>query len=163
MSERKTREPQYQFQVALDEQRPRTTLGIMINAGWDQDPRRMLFLLARYKFVAKMLKGKARVLEVGCGDAFGTRLVQQDVGAVTAIDFDPLFVQDVNDRMSELWKFECKAHDMLAGPVEGTFDAAFSMDVLEHIDPKHEGKFIENILASLDHEGVFIVGSPSIQ
>jgi cyclopropane fatty-acyl-phospholipid synthase-like methyltransferase len=103
------------------------------------------------------------VLEVGCGDAFGTRLVQQDVGAVTAIDFDPLFVQDVNDRMSELWKFECKAHDMLAGPVEGTFDAAFSMDVLEHIDPKHEGKFIENILASLDHEGVFIVGSPSIQ
>jgi len=163
MSERKTREPQYQFQVAVDEQRPRTTLGIMINAAWDQDPRRLLFLLARYKFVAKMLKGKARVLEVGCGDAFGTRMVQQDVGAVTAVDFDPLFVQDVNDRMNEQWKFECKVHDMLAGPVAGTFDAAYSLDVLEHIDPKQEARFIENVVASLTPEGVLIVGMPSIQ
>jgi SAM-dependent methyltransferase len=163
MSDRKTRERQYQFQVAVDEQRPRTTLGIMINAAWDLDPRRMLFLLARYKFVAKMLKGKAKVLEVGCGDAFGTRMVQQDVGAVTAVDFDPLFVQDVNDRMSDQWKFECAVHDILAGPVQGTFDAAYSLDVLEHIDAKDEARFIENILASLTDSGVLIAGMPSIQ
>ena len=45
MSEKHTREPQYQFQVALDENRPRTTFGIMIYSG--QDPRRLLFLLRR--------------------------------------------------------------------------------------------------------------------
>lgn len=163
MSEEKTREPQYQFQVALDEKRPRTTLGMMINAAWDQDPRRLLFLLARYKFVAKMLKGKESVLEAGCGDAFGTRLVLQDVGAVTAIDFDPIFVKDVNDRMSEEWKFDCRVHDMLAGPVEGEFDAAYSLDVLEHIPPENEGRFLENIVSSLSSEGVLIIGSPSIQ
>ncbi len=33
MSEKHTREPQYQFQVLLDEKRPRTTFGMLINAG----------------------------------------------------------------------------------------------------------------------------------
>ena len=163
MSEKKTREPQYQFQVALEEKRPRTTFGMMINASWDEDPRRLLFLLARYKFVAKMLKGKGKVLEDGCGDAIGTRMVQQDVGAVTAVDFDPLFVKDANDRMSDKWKFECKMHDILEGPVEGIFDAAFSLDVLEHILPADEERFIENTIKSLRPSGVLIVGSPSMQ
>lgn len=163
MTDRKTREPQYQFQVDLDEEQPRTTFGIMINAGWEQDPRRLLFLLARYKFVAKMLKGKQRVLEVGCGDAFGTRMVQQEVGAVTAVDFDAVFVKDANDRMSSRWKFDCRIHDMLLAPVEGTFDAAFSLDVLEHIRPEDEDRFIKNTIVSLDADGVLIFGSPSLQ
>jgi len=33
MSEKHTREPQYQFQVALDEKRLSTTFGMLINAG----------------------------------------------------------------------------------------------------------------------------------
>jgi len=159
----KTREPQYQFQVALDETQGRTQLGIMVNAAWEQDPRRLLFMLARYKFVAKMLAGKRRVLEVGCGDAFGTRMVQQDVGAVTAVDFDPVFVDDVNRRMSPRWPFECKVHDMLAGPVAGEFDAAYSLDVLEHIRREEERTFLGNVVTSLVPDGVLIVGMPSIQ
>ena len=39
----------------------------MMNRVWDNDPRRMAFVLARYKFVAKMLEQKNRVLEVGAG------------------------------------------------------------------------------------------------
>ena len=46
MSEKHAREPQYQFQMALDEKRPRTTFGIMIYCGQRQDPR-LLFLLRR--------------------------------------------------------------------------------------------------------------------
>lgn len=163
MSSNRTREPQYQFQVDLDEKRPRTTLGVMVNAAWEQDPRRLLFLLARYKFVAKLLKGKERVLEVGCGDAFGTRIVQQDVKSVTAVDFDPVFVSDANARMSEQWRFDCRVHDMLAGPVAGEFDAAFSLDVLEHIMPADEDRFVTNVVRSLRADGVAIFGSPSLQ
>ena len=50
------------------------------------DPKRLTFTLARYKFVAKMLAGYGHVLEVGCGDGFATRIVVQDVGALTAVD-----------------------------------------------------------------------------
>src|ERR1035441_10302667 len=70
-----TREPQYQRSLDLSQERGLTTLGLMTNQAWTDDPRHLLFTLARYKFVAKMLTGKNRVLEVGCADAFGTRLV----------------------------------------------------------------------------------------
>ena len=89
----------------------------MTNQCWQDDPRRLVFLLARYKFVSKMLSGKRSVLEIGCADAFGTRVVLQEVGSVTAVDFDPVFVQDARERMDPEWEFEVKSHDMLRGPV----------------------------------------------
>ena len=105
----------------------------MVNKSWNEDPRRTLFTLARYKFVAKMLTGRKHVLEVGCADAFGTRIVQQAVGQVTAMDFDPLFIADVKERVNPHWPLEAFVHDMLEGPVPGAFDAAYALDVLEHI------------------------------
>jgi ubiquinone/menaquinone biosynthesis C-methylase UbiE len=62
----------------------------MNNQVWNDDPRRLVFTLARYKFVSKMLSGKQRVLEVGCGDAFASRIVKQEVAELTVIDFDPV-------------------------------------------------------------------------
>ena len=73
----RTREPQYQFEVDLAEREGIARLGIMSNQRWRDDPRGLLFILARYKFVAKMLCGRRSVVEIGCADAFGTRIVQQ--------------------------------------------------------------------------------------
>src|SRR5262249_52865527 len=96
-----TREPQYQFLLDIRDRSGLTPLGLMSNQCWHDDPRRISFFLARYKFVSKMLRGKQSALEVGCGDAFGTRIVCQEVPRVVAVDFDPIFVRDVNDRMEE--------------------------------------------------------------
>lgn len=162
-TEERTREPQYQFQLTHDANHGRAKLGVMTSAAWYEDPRRLLFLLSRYKFVAKMLSGKSRVLEVGCGDAFGTRMVLQNVGSICAVDFDPIFVRDVNERMDPRWKFDCKVHDILKSPVTGPFDAAYSLDVLEHIAPSDEDTFITHITQSLAADGILIVGMPSLQ
>lgn len=163
MSDEHTKEPQYQRGLELYRNLGPEALGPMMNQVWHDDPRRLTFVLARYKFVAKMLSGKQRVLEVGCADAFGTRVVQQEVGSVVAIDFDPVFVKDVKARMRERWTFECRVHDMLDGPVRPPFDAAYSLDVLEHIEAKDERRFMANITDSLVDDGVLIVGTPSIQ
>jgi 2-polyprenyl-3-methyl-5-hydroxy-6-metoxy-1,4-benzoquinol methylase len=138
-------------------------LGIMANESWNQDPKRTLFTLARYKFVARMLSGRERVLEVGCADAFGTRIVQQAVSKVTAVDFDPIFIADVNERMNPHWPFEAFVHDMLADSVPGKFDAAYALDVLEHIAAHDEHRFIANTVRSLTPEGVAIFGMPSLE
>lgn len=158
-----TREPQYQRCIELRDSEGLTPLGLMSNQTWHDDPKRLVFLLARYKFVAKMLSGRRHVLEVGCADAFGTRLVQQEVGRVTAVDFDPVFVADANARMDDDWRFECRLHDMLEGPVEGEFDGVYALDVLEHIPAEHERRFLDNLLASLQPRGVLIIGTPSLQ
>ena len=162
----KTKEPQYQFEVDMALRNGLSRFGIMSNQTWRDDPRRLLFVLSRYKFVAKMLSGKKRVLEVGCADAFGTRLVAQELGAgaVTASDFDPVFIEDARKRMkSDSWECECVVHDILEGPLCGDFDAAYTLDVFEHIVPEREHDFVGNIARSLVKTGVAIIGSPSLQ
>jgi 2-polyprenyl-3-methyl-5-hydroxy-6-metoxy-1,4-benzoquinol methylase len=161
----RTREPQYQFEVDLALNEGIARLGIMSNQRWRDDPRGLLFILARYKFVAKMLAGKARVVEIGCSDAFGTRIVQQETGSVTATDFDPVFIDDARSRMkSDGWRCETLVHDILSGPIPpGEFDAAYSLDVFEHIAPEQEDLFVRHIARSLVPNGVAVIGSPSLQ
>ena len=134
----------------------------MTSQVWQDDPRRLGFVLARYKFAAKMLSGLERVLEIGCADAFGTRVVAQEVGSVAAIDFDPVFIEDAISRSNSLWPVEVFQHDITDSPVDGPFDAAYSIDVLEHIPKEKENDFVANVAASLSSSGVFLVGSPSI-
>jgi SAM-dependent methyltransferase len=162
MSDERTKEPQYQRGLEMYREAAEM-LGPMMTQVWQDDPRRLTFVLARYKFVAKMLSGKRRVLEVGCADAFGTRIVQQEVGSVVAIDFDPVFIKDVQTRIRQPWAFECLVHDMLDGPILPPFEAAYSLDVIEHIEAKDERRFLSNIMASLVDDGVLIVGTPSLE
>jgi cyclopropane fatty-acyl-phospholipid synthase-like methyltransferase len=158
-----TREKQYQVMLEYRRKRGLETMGLMASQAWYDDPKRLGFTLARYKFVAKMLSGSEQVLEVGCADAFGTRVVVQEVGKLTAVDFDPLFVEDTKSRMSDRWKFECRVHDMLGGPVDGEFDGAYALDVLEHIVPENEERFLRNMAQPLKPHGVMIIGMPSLE
>ena len=160
-----TREPQYEVCFDVLRDAGRASFGLMSNQVWHEDPKRLGFLLARYKFVAKMFSGRKRVLEVGCADAFGTRVVRQEVPHVTAVDFDPL---GVLSRMSSKgraarWPIDARVHDMLAGPVPGGFDGAYALDVLEHIPVALEDRFVGNMAGSLNEHGVIILGMPSLQ
>jgi hypothetical protein len=74
-----TKSPENQRVVDLTSEIGIERLGVMTSQAWYDDPRGLLFSLARYKFVAKALRGSKNVLEVGCGDAFHSRLVQQEV------------------------------------------------------------------------------------
>lgn len=110
-----------------------------------------------------MLAGRNHVLEIGCGDAFGTRIVQQEVKALSATDFDAVFVHDVEVRMMDRWRFPVFTHDLLEGPIKGDYDGIFALDVLEHIDPKYQNTFLTNAFAPLNHHGVVIIGMPSLE
>jgi 2-polyprenyl-3-methyl-5-hydroxy-6-metoxy-1,4-benzoquinol methylase len=158
-----TKEKQYQIMLEYRAKRGLESLGLMTSQAWYDDPNRLTFTLARYKFVAKMLSGSEHVLEVGCADAFATRVVVQEVKRLTAVDFDPAFVEDTNARMSERWRFECRVHDMLEGPVEGDFDGMYALDVLEHILPENENQFLANMTHPLRGNGTMVIGMPSLE
>ena len=138
-------------------------MGIVTNLVWHENPRHLVFMLSRYKFAAKMLEGRRKVLEVGCGDAFASRIVRQSVESLTAIDFDPIFIDDAKDRTDETWPIDVRVHDILDEPVEGPFDAVYSIDVFEHIDPAREDRFIENVIASLTEDGILLIGTPTLE
>jgi 2-polyprenyl-3-methyl-5-hydroxy-6-metoxy-1,4-benzoquinol methylase len=163
MTVARTVEPQYDSCVEIARTEGFYSMGMMTNQVWAEDPKRIAFLLARYKFVGRMLEGRNRVLEVGCADAFGTRVVKQMVGHVTATDIDPLFIENAKGRNDPRWPLELKQHDMLLGPVvPGGFDGAYSLDVLEHIPAADERRFLGNLVASLNDGGAAVIGMPSL-
>jgi cyclopropane fatty-acyl-phospholipid synthase-like methyltransferase len=157
-----TRESQYQVLLEAEAQ-GLERLGLMTSESWRRDPKHLVFSLSRYKFVAQMLGGRERVLEIGCGDAFGARIVRQQVKSLTAVDFDPVFIADAERRQSPPWRVDLLAHDLREGPVPGSFDAIYALDVLEHVAPGEERGFLDTMLAPLDRTGVAIIGMPSLE
>jgi 2-polyprenyl-3-methyl-5-hydroxy-6-metoxy-1,4-benzoquinol methylase len=163
MNSNRTKEPQYQSLLDLKSNKGVNQLGLMMNEVWNRDPRRLAFVLSRYKFIAKMLEGYENVLEVGCGDAWPTRIVKQTVINLTVSDFDPVFIEDAKRRDDPEWPISYLLHDMVQKPVENKYDAIYSVDVLEHITSEDEDSFITNICNSLNQNGVAIIGSPSLE
>jgi 2-polyprenyl-3-methyl-5-hydroxy-6-metoxy-1,4-benzoquinol methylase len=166
MNKKETKEPQNQKQIDTFFQKGAVKMGPWTSHIWRNDPRHLCFLLSRYKFCAKMLAGRDKVVEIGCGDAFGLFVVKQTVGSVHGIDFEPLVIEDAKKRLEEEG-FEGRGvtlsiHDITKGSVSGRFDAAYSLDVIEHILPEKEEIFMANICASLKEHAVCIIGTPNI-
>jgi len=159
----KTKEAQYQRCLEIRDQKGLTPLGLRGTQVWSENPKQLLFILARYKFVARMFSGFASVLEIGCGDATGTRLVQQEVGRLRAVDFDEVFIQDARARLEPDWPMDLAVHDLLEAPVPGSFDGIYALDVLEHIPREQEDRFIRNAVSSLKPDGALIFGMPSLE
>jgi 2-polyprenyl-3-methyl-5-hydroxy-6-metoxy-1,4-benzoquinol methylase len=159
------REKQYQKNLDDYEDHGPVELGLMASHLWRTDPRHLAFTLARYKHVAKLLHGKKNALEIGCGDGFASGIVQQEVPQVHGLDFDPHFVECAN----KTWKHNEALHffveDMLNDSIQPQrqYQAIYSLDVIEHINPAQEDLFLKNTLKFLQPSGVAIFGSPTIE
>jgi 2-polyprenyl-3-methyl-5-hydroxy-6-metoxy-1,4-benzoquinol methylase len=159
-----TREPQYRILLDRRDDHGLESLGLMTNQAWYDDPKRLAFTFARYKFVAKMLAGAKSVLEIGCGDAFASRIVLQEVEQLSVTDFDPLFIEDIRARAVENWRFAAAfVHDMLSAPPPGTYDGIYALDVLEHISPADEKRFLTHMVGALAEHGTVIIGMPTLE
>jgi 2-polyprenyl-3-methyl-5-hydroxy-6-metoxy-1,4-benzoquinol methylase len=139
-------------------------LGTNITRVLFTDPKLMGFILARYKFVAKMLESFENVLEIGCQEGFGSMIVAHSVRNLVAIDFYKPYIESCLNRLgNNAENIEFRGYDILDGAIKENFDAAFALDVIEHIDPQDEEIFMTNVSASLSENGVFIIGSPSLE
>ena len=132
---------------------PSLQLGPRMSYTLLSDPKRMLFVLARYKFCAKLLQGKTSALEVGCGDAFGSPIVAQAVKHLFCVDCESKLIEGNKERLSALTNIEFHTMDMISIVPDRVFDAAFSIDVIEHVKPEEEDVFLTNICRCLTRDG----------
>jgi 2-polyprenyl-3-methyl-5-hydroxy-6-metoxy-1,4-benzoquinol methylase len=137
------------------------TLGPWTSHSLVHDPKHLAFVLSRYKFVAKMLQGRERVMEVGVGDGFGLPLVAASVAHVYAVDWDRRLLDGIARRLPHLANVTYIPADINSHAPEITVDAAYWVDVLEHLDPEREATVMDSLRSCLTPDGVLLTGTPN--
>ena len=141
----------------------RVKLGTMASFTWNNDPKRLLFVLSRYKFVASILEGAESVLEIGCGDSFGSRIVAQSVDKLTVSDIDIKFIEEARQASKDPFKYEVIYLNLFDKMPSKKYKAAYLLDVLEHINPSDEKTFLNNLKSCVVEGGKIIIGMPSLE
>jgi SAM-dependent methyltransferase len=138
---------------------PSITLGPYFSFIVRRSPRRLLHMLSYYKFAAKMIGPRRRVLEVGCSEGFGTVLLAEAASEVVALDFDADAIAVANATLAgpHLRFVQGDATKMSLG----VFDAAVTLDTIEHVPHEQEREFVAGIAAQLQRRGVAIIGTPN--
>jgi 2-polyprenyl-3-methyl-5-hydroxy-6-metoxy-1,4-benzoquinol methylase len=140
------------------------TLGPINSETWLRDPKHMGFMLARYKFAAKMLRRCTAIVEVGCGEGLGAMILMRDTPATYhGVDFDAeqiAYAQaQVAPHAGGRMSFACG--DVAAQPAAGSFDGLVCIDVIEHVDPRDEPAFLDHCLCALKPGAVAVIGTPN--
>ena len=123
------------------------------------DPKRLAFVLSRYKFAAKMASRGRSVLELGCSEGIGAPILAESATAYTGVDLDAEAIAAAKRNWTDA-KFTFVHADFLDARLE-RHDTIVSLDVVEHIQPEFEHVFFEAISSHLAPEGVAVVGTPN--
>ena len=79
---------------------------------------------------------------------------------------DQNFIEDEiksnSERLKMFKNIKFKCLDINKNPFQKKFDAAYLLDVFEHVNPKDSKKFIKNIYKSLIKKSILIIGVPNI-
>lgn len=124
-------------------------------------PRHLLFTLARYKFPAKLLPQNKTVdvLELGCQEGLGTIMLAERGHNVTAVDLDP---EAIKHAQATIKKPNIKyIQDNFLGKKYGKFHAVISLDVIEHIPQEQENSYMQTVADNLEDSGFCVIGTPN--
>jgi len=136
------------------------TLGPHWSYNFRNDPKRLGFVLSRYKFSAKMLKWRNHILELGCSDGIGATILGEVGKRYTGVDLDKEALESAKRNLStDPFTF---IFDDFMGKNYGSFDGIVSLDVAEHIHPEFEKRYFDTLYSNLSSEGICIIGTPNI-
>ena len=124
------------------------------------DPKRLGFVLSRYKFSAKMACQKGSVLELGCGFGIGAPILAERAEKYVGIDLDePAVLAAQRTFPADKYEF---VYDDFMGKEYGKFDAVISLDVAEHILPEFQAIYFDTIFKNMKEDGICVIGTPNI-
>jgi 2-polyprenyl-3-methyl-5-hydroxy-6-metoxy-1,4-benzoquinol methylase len=124
------------------------------------DPKRLGFVLSRYKFAAKMICSCKNILEFGCSEGIGAPILAENALSYTGVDLDIEAIEYANKNITEA-KYKFIQSDFL-GNNYGKFDAIVSLDVIEHISKEKENIYFETIYKNTSENAICIIGTPNI-
>ena len=114
-----------------------------------------------YEFAKPLIQGK-KVLDVGCGLAYGTALMAGSAANITGIDYDKLTVEENRRNYSKILNLDFQHAVIPPLPFEDqSYDIITAFQFIEHIHPRKE--FIRECLRVLKPGGTLLVTTPNIK
>jgi len=114
--------------------------------------------LHRYYFASKFIKNKL-VLDLGCGDGYGSHILSKSAKYVIGLDYDEHTINHARRKyLKDNLKFILgSAIDIPIGK-EKIFDIIICFEVLEHL--REHNRFISEIRRLLKDQGILIISTP---
>jgi SAM-dependent methyltransferase/glycosyltransferase involved in cell wall biosynthesis len=115
--------------------------------------------LHRYAYATEFVQQK-RVLDLACGEGYGSYLLARTAESVMGIDIDENSIKHARNKYIK-HNLEFKVGSITEVPITGErlFDVAICFEALEHIEDHH--KLLGEVKRLLTPEGVFIVSTPN--
>jgi GT2 family glycosyltransferase/2-polyprenyl-3-methyl-5-hydroxy-6-metoxy-1,4-benzoquinol methylase len=112
----------------------------------------------RYAASMNAARGKV-VLDVACGEGFGSALLARHAARVLGVDIDPLAIRHATETYGHLANISFIVGDARAIPLKpASADLVVSFETIEHI-ADHEA-FVDEIVRVLRPDGALIISSP---
>lgn len=128
-----------------------------------EHPLELFIVLARYKFAARLLEKKSRVLDAGCGQGMGSVFLSKFADHVTGVDFDEAMVKRNQNHYSDISNLSFEKMDLTATPsAEKKYDTVVSLDVIEHFPLEKIPTVVGNLSQMTADNGFAIIGTPNI-
>ena len=138
----------------------RVTLGPQASQQWTDAPDHLAFVLSRYRAAASLIGDAQSVLEMGCGEGIGARILAKGRSYKGVdLDEDAIAVATNGQVVGGL--------SFLVGDILKTgfpmrrYGAVVSLDVIEHVPADREGDFMAFATGHLDPHGVCVIGTPN--
>ena len=113
----------------------------------------------RYHFAARWVKGK-RVLDLACGEGYGSALLARHADSVTGVDVAQQAIDHAKRAYGKLRNAQFAVGSAVSIPAEdASFDVAVSFETLEHIHEQEQ--FLAELQRVLKPDGVLIISCPN--
>ena len=114
-----------------------------------------------YEFAKPLIQGK-KVLDVGCGLAYGTALMAGLASTITGIDYDPGTIEANTKSYGKIVNLDFKQVVIPPLPFDNnSFDIITAFQFIEHIKPRKE--FIKECLRVLRPGGSLLITTPNVK
>jgi SAM-dependent methyltransferase len=125
---------------------------------WAPDHQMVYEHLHRYHFARRYCHGR-RVLDLACGEGYGSAILAEVADEVVAVDIDAPTIEHARASYGRANLHFARASilepDAFAG---GPFDVVVCLEAIEHVDA-HEG-LLQSIKAALTPSGIAIISTP---